>query len=313
VVDVSHAIVATGQLGQTLDPAIGATAGVAKVSPFRPTTDGALLIGTVVPTTGPQQSTTSSLFHRLVDHTLVHSTAGTGTAAYVTGLTATNIQFTDTLTSRLPLIIAVVVLTAFLLIMTTFRSLWLAVKAALLNVMSIGASYGVVVAVFQWGWGRSLLGVSENVPIESYVPMMMFAIVFGLSMDYEIFLLSRVKEDWDVGHDNGHAVASGLASTARVITCAALIMVSVFIAFVASTAVVIKMIAVGLAASVLIDASIVRLLLVPATMFLLGDSNWWLPRWLDRILPHIEAEGHLDDDELAQLRPDSPVPTGPVA
>jgi RND superfamily putative drug exporter len=176
--------------------------------------------------------------------------------------------------------------------MTTFRSLLLAVKAAILNLLSISAAYGVVVAVFQWGWGRSLFGVSENVPIESYVPMMMFAIVFGLSMDYEVFLLSRVKESWDETHDHQASVAHGLAGTARVITCAALIMISVFTAFVGSSQVVIKMLAIGLASSVLIDATIVRLILVPAVMYLLGRSSWWLPGWLDRILPRIDAEGH---------------------
>ena len=172
-----------------------------------------------------------------------------------------------------------------------FRRRRLAIKAALLNLISIGAAYGVLVAVFQWGWGRSLTGVSENVPIESYVPMMMFAIVFGLSMDYEIFLLSRIQEAWKATGDSARAVASGLASTARVITCAALIMVCVFAAFVVSTTVVVKMLAVGLAAAVVIDASIVRLVLVPAFMFVLGDNNWWLPGWLDRILPHLEPEG----------------------
>ncbi len=191
----------------------------------------------------------------------------------------------------MPIILAVVVGTAFLLIILAFRSLLLAVKAAVLNLLSIGASAGLVVAVFQWGWGRGLLGLSENVPIESYVPMMMFAIIFGLSMDYEVFLLSRVREAWEATHDNTEAVASGLASTARVISAAALIMASVFIAFVASSQVVIKMLAVGLAASVLIDATVVRLVLVPATMTLLGRANWWLPAWLDRILPHVDVEG----------------------
>ena len=183
------------------------------------------------------------------------------------------------------------VLTALILIFITFRSVPLAIKAALLNLISIGAAYGVLVAVFQWGWGRSLTGLTENVPIESYVPMMMFAIVFGLSMDYEIFLLSRIQEAWHATGDATGAVAAGLASSARVITCAALIMVCVFAAFVASTTVVVKMLAVGLAAAVVIDASIVRLVLVPAFMMVLGNNNWWFPRWLDRLLPHLDPEG----------------------
>lgn len=191
----------------------------------------------------------------------------------------------------MPLVIGVVVALAFLLLMTTFRSLVIAVKAAILNLLSIGAAYGVIVAVFHWGWAGSLFGVSEKVPIESYVPVLMFAIVFGLSMDYEVFLLSRVKEAWERTGDNTLAVADGLSRTARVITCAALIMASVFIAFTLSSAVVVKMLAVGLSVSVLVDATIVRLVLVPATMTLFGTANWWLPSWLDRVLPHIEAEG----------------------
>ena len=289
VVDVRQAKVPASQIASRLDGTLTATADVAHVSALQPTTDGALLVGTVVPDDGPQAASTTALFHVLVGDTLPGALRGTGATSYVTGPTAGSIQFSDTMASRLPLIIAVVVLTAFLLVMSAFRSLVLAVKAALLNLLSIGAAYGVLVAVFQWGWGRSLIGVSQNVPIESYVPMMMFAIVFGLSMDYEIFLLARVREAFLATRDTAGSVASGLAETGRVITCAALIMASVFIAFVASTNVVIKMLAIGLAVSVLIDAVIVRLLLVPAVMNLLGDRCWWLPRWLDRIVPHIDA------------------------
>ena len=269
---------------------VGATPGVAGVTPLSTTTDGALLVGRVIPTTSPQAQATTTLFNRLVATTLPDALAGSGATGYVAGATATYIQFTSSLAARLPVIIAVVVATAFLLIMTAFRSLLLALKAAVLNLLSISAAYGVVVAVFQWGWGRSLIGVSENVPIESYVPVLMFAIVFGLSMDYEVFLLSRVKEGWDRTGDQHRAVAGGLSSTGRVISCAALIMVSVFTAFVANNEVVIKMLAIGLASSVLLDATVVRLLLVPAVMYLLGRSSWWLPRWLDRVLPHLDVE-----------------------
>jgi putative drug exporter of the RND superfamily len=289
VIDVQRATVPASQLSSELDGRLTATADVAHVSALQPTSDGALLVGTVVPDDGPQTASTTTLFRQLTGDTLPQALRGTGAAGYVTGQTAGAIQFSDTMAARLPIIIAVVVLTAFLLIMSAFRSLVLAVKAALLNLLSIGAAYGVLVAVFQWGWGRSLIGVSQNVPIESYVPMMMFAIVFGLSMDYEIFLLARVREAFLATGDTAGSVASGLAETGRVITCAALIMASVFIAFVASTDVVIKMLAIGLACSVLIDAVIVRLLLVPAVMNLLGDRCWWLPRWLDRIVPHIDA------------------------
>lgn len=207
---------------------------------------------------------------------------------------------------RLPLIIGVVVALAFLIILAVFRGLLVAVKAAVLNILSIAASYGVVVAVFQWGWGGPALGVSGKVPIESYVPMMMFAIIFGLSMDYEIFLLSRVHEAWLRTGDAKASVAHALEITARVITCAALIMVSVFAAFIVSDNIVVKMLGLGLAVSVLIDATVVRLLMVPAVMTLLGAHAWWTPRWLDRILPHIDAEGEQDADEPVSGTPGRP-------
>ena len=291
VVDVRHATQPPAALATGVQRALAATPGVARVSPLRPSPNGAVLVGTLVPASSPQAAATGTLFHRLVDTTLPAALSGSGARGYVTGDTAALIEFRDTLVARLPIIVGVVVATAFLLVVLAFRSLLLAVKAAVLNLLSIGASVGFVVAVFQWGLGRGLLGLSENVPIESYLPMMMFAIVFGLSMDYEVFLLSRVREGWDATHDNTEAVARGLATTGRVISAAALIMASVFIAFVASSQVVIKMLAVGLAASVLIDATIVRLVLVPATMTLLGRANWWLPGWLDRLLPHVDVEG----------------------
>lgn len=283
-------------LGRHVQQILATTPGVAHVGAFSTTADGALLVGNLVPSTSPQDRATTTLFDRIVGTTMPQALAGSGASGYVGGSTPTYIQFTATLAGRLPVIIAVVVATAFLLIMAAFRSLLLAIKAAVLNLLSISAAYGVVVAVFQWGWGRGVLGVSENVPIESYVPVLMFAIVFGLSMDYEVFLLTRVKESWDRTHDQHRAVAGGLSSTGRVITCAALIMVSVFTAFVANNQVVIKMLAVGLASSVLLDATVVRLLLVPAVMYLLGKSSWWLPTWIDRFLPHvsIEAEGESD-------------------
>jgi RND superfamily putative drug exporter len=306
VVDVSGATIPLPQLAASVQHAIAAVPNVARATPLAPSPNGTLLLGTVVAATSQQDAASTALFHTLVDTTLPTTLAGTGAKGYVTGGAATLIEFRDTLVARLPLIVLVVVLTAFLLIVVAFRSILVAVKAALLNVLSIGASVGFVVAVFQWGWGRSLLGLSENVPIESYVPMMMFAIVFGLSMDYEVFLLSRIREGWDATHDNTAAVASGLAQTARVISAAALIMASVFIAFVGSSQVVIKMLAVGLAASVLIDATVVRLVLVPATMALLGKANWWLPGWLDRILPHIDIEGHAAADEPAAGAEEAP-------
>ncbi|QCW78396.1 MMPL family transporter [Streptomyces sp. S6] len=263
----------------------------AVITPLTATSDGDVLTATAYSVAAPQDERTTSLVNRLVDDVLPQAVSGTDASTYVTGTTAAQVDFLDIVSSRLPLIIAVVVALAFLVILAVFRGLLVAVKAAVLNVLSIAASYGVVVAVFQWGWGGPALGVSGKVPIESYVPMMMFAIVFGLSMDYEIFLLSRIHEAWVRTGDARASVAHALEITARVITCAALIMVSVFAAFVISDNIVVKMLGLGLAASVLIDATVVRLLLVPAVMTLLGRSAWWIPGPLDRILPHLDAEG----------------------
>jgi RND superfamily putative drug exporter len=186
--------------------------------------------------------------------------------------------------------IGAVVALSFILLMMVFRSVLVPLKAAVMNLLSIGASYGVIVAVFQWGWFKGLVGLETTVPIVAFVPMMMFAILFGLSMDYEVFLLSRIREDYQKSGDNLESVVNGLASTARVITSAALIMISVFLAFVPNPNPTVKMFGLGLAVAVFVDATIVRLVLVPATMELLGDANWWLPKWLDRILPKIEIE-----------------------
>ncbi|MFI6658613.1 MMPL family transporter [Streptomyces sp. NPDC050523] len=280
---------------------LNGVAGASTVTQLTPTSDGDVLIGTVYSEQSPQSATTTNLVNGLVHNTLPDAVSGTDAKGYVTGTTAAQVDFRDIVASRLPLIIGVVVGLAFLIILAVFRGLLVAVKAAVLNVLSIGASYGVVVAVFQWGWGGPALGVNGKVPIESYVPMMMFAIIFGLSMDYEIFLLSRVHEAWLRTGDAKASVAHALEITARVITCAALIMVSVFAAFVVSDNVVVKMLGLGLAVSVLIDASVVRLLMVPAVMTLLGPRAWWTPRWLDRILPHIDAEG---DSEQAATEED---------
>ena len=190
---------------------------------------------------------------------------------------------------------------SFLLLMVVFRSLLVPLKAVIMNLLSIGASYGIIVAIFQWGYGGSLIGVGSAGPIEPFIPMMLFAIVFGLSMDYEVFLLSRMKEEFDRTGDNATAVADGLAATARVITAAALIMVAVFGSFVAGDDRTIKLFGMGLAVAVLLDATLVRMVLVPATMELLGARNWWIPKWLDKVLPRINIEGksHLPQKEVA--------------
>jgi RND superfamily putative drug exporter len=191
---------------------------------------------------------------------------------------------------RLPLFIGVVLLLSFILLMAVFRSILVPLKAVIMNLLSIGAAYGLIVAVFQWGWGASLIGIGKPGPVEPWIPMMLFAIVFGLSMDYEVFLLSRIREHYDNGESNSEAVVEGLASTARVITAAAGIMVCVFLGFALGER-PIKMMGIGLAAAVFIDATIVRVIMVPATMELLGDRNWWFPKWLDRIIPKLNVEG----------------------
>ncbi|MET9619084.1 MMPL family transporter [Kitasatospora indigofera] len=278
-------------LATSVQNALAAVPGTATVTPLQPTSDGNALVSTVIPVNAPQDRSTTDLVNTLKDDTLPQAVAGTAASGYVTGTTAAQVDFLDIVSERLPLIIATVVGLAFIIILIVFRGVLIAVKAAVLNLLSIAASYGVVVAVFQWGWGGPALGVNGKVPIESYVPMMMFAIVFGLSMDYEVFLLARVREAWLRTGDSKGAVAHALEITARVISCAALIMVSVFAAFLLSNNIVVKMLGLGLAVSVLIDATIVRLLLVPAVLTLLGKHAWWIPHWLDRILPHLDTEG----------------------
>ncbi|MGW1721362.1 MMPL family transporter [Streptomyces sp. NPDC002306] len=289
VVDLGHASEPAGLIVETLADGLAKTHGVARVTPPHPTEDGRLLVATLTPATGPQSARTGTLFDTLTDRTLPETLEGTGATAYLTGSTAGRFEFRDTVTERLPLIIGIVLVCAFLLLTVTFRSLVIPLKAVVLNLLTTGASYGVLVAVFQWGWGAGLLGLSGPVPIESYVPMMMFAIVFGLSMDYEIFLLSRIAEEWHATHDNRRSVGAGLSVTGRVISCAAMIMTVVFLSFTGSAAVVVKMLALGLAVSVVLDATVVRLVLVPSLMFLLGRGNWWLPGWLDRRLPHLDV------------------------
>jgi RND superfamily putative drug exporter len=274
----------------TVARTVAADPGIAAVSPpeFSPAGDAAVL--TAVPTTEPQATATGELVHRLRDATLPEATAGTGAAVLVGGPTAGFIDQSDKIQGRLPWFIAGVVTVSFLLLMVVFRSILVPLKAAVLNLLSIGAAYGVVVAVFQWGWGRSLIGLDEAVPIASFVPMMMFAILFGLSMDYEVFILSRIREEYRRGHTNVDSIVAGLGATSKVISAAALIMVSVFLGFVISDDPIVKMMGVGLATAVAVDATIVRMVLVPSTMTLVGDANWWLPRRLERLLPRLEIE-----------------------
>ncbi|MCP3974442.1 MAG: MMPL family transporter, partial [bacterium] len=221
------------------------------------------------------------------------------------GATANFADIGHKVADRLPWFIGTVILLSFLLLMMLFRSILVPLKAALLNLLSIGAAYGVLVMVFQWGWAASLIGLESTVPIISFIPMFMFAVLFGLSMDYEVFLLSRVREEYLLTGDNDGSVIHGIAGTARVITSAALIMISVFLGFVLGSDPTIKMVGLGLATAIFVDATIVRMILVPATMKLMGDANWWMPRWLDRLLPaiHLEGEAGLPLPEMVEEEP----------
>jgi RND superfamily putative drug exporter len=283
------------------DQARGAQ-GVAFVAPPRPNEAGNAAIAQVFSTHSPQDQQTADLVDRLRNDVVPAATRGTDVQVKVGGLTAGATDYSNYTAERLPLFIGLVLLLSFLLLMTVFRSILVPLKAVIMNLLSIGAAYGVIVAVFQWGWLKDLIGVAKSGPVEAWAPMMLFAIVFGLSMDYEVFLLSRIKEEYDRTGDNATAVADGLAATARVITAAAAIMIFVFSAFVLGDNRAIKLFGFGLAVAVFLDATIVRLILVPATMELLGNANWWIPKWLDRILPKVRVEPETDiDAELRRL------------
>jgi putative drug exporter of the RND superfamily len=208
----------------------------------------------------------------------------------VGGATALQTDFSHVLASKLPLFVAVVVLLAFLLLMAVFRSLLIPLVASVMNLLSVGAALGIMNAVFSWGWGHSLFGISGTAPVEVFVPVLMFSILFGLSMDYEVFLVSRMHEQWLLSQDNDAAVTLGQAETGRVITAAAAIMILVFGSFILGGSIVIKQFGIGLAGAILIDAFIVRTVLVPSLMHLIGRANWWLPSWLDRIIPQLNVE-----------------------
>jgi len=256
----------------------------------------------LVPVSAPQDAETTSTVNRLRDQVLPPAETRAGIDASLTGGVPVQVDFSNYLAERLPLFFAVVLGLSFLLLMTVFRSVLVPLKAVLMNLLSIGAAYGVAVAVFQWGWLSDITGV-EPAPIEPFVPMMLFAIVFGLSMDYEVFLLSRVREEWVRTGDSRTSVADGLASTARVISAAAAIMVFLFGSFLLENDRLIKLFGLGLAVAVALDATIIRMLLVPATMELLGDKNWWLPRWLEKVLPKVNVEGSPEGTDERELEP----------
>ena len=268
-----------------LAAAVRSTPGVAYVTPVVVSKDGAAAMLVAYPSTGEQNPATDVIVNRLHDTVLPEATKGTGISAYVTGPNAGNVSFANLVGQKLPWLIGVVVALSMLLLLVVFRSVVIAVKAAVMNLLSITAAYGVLVMITQNGWLAGLFGFPEKMPVTTWVPMFLFVILFGLSMDYEVFLISRIREEYDKSGDNAASVARGLSRTARVITAAAAIMVAVFLSIVIAPAVSTKQIGLGLAVAILVDATVVRLVLVPAVMELLGRANWWLPGWLDRMLP----------------------------
>jgi RND superfamily putative drug exporter len=291
VADIPAASTAGRTAVDSLDARLRIVPGVASVAPvvYNRAGDAAVIIAE--PTTSPQSAATASLVDRLRSSVVPASMAGSGAKVLVGGVTAAGVDAAHYMTGRLPWVIALVITLAFVLLMAVFRSVAIPLNAAIMNLLSIGAAYGVLVAVFQWGWLGSLFGVTRTAPIDPWIPLMMFTIVFGLSMDYEVFLMSRIREEWLRRGVNSVAVADGLASTARVITAAAAIMICVFGSFVINDPLrLLDVFGLGLATAVFIDATLVRMVLVPSVMQVLGRANWWMPDWLDRILPSMGVE-----------------------
>ena len=266
-----------------VETALARTPGVVAVTPPVVSRDGQAAVLIAYPATGAQDAATNALANRIEGSVLPKATAGTGIRAYLTGPNAGNVAFANLIGRRLPWLIGTVVALSMLLLLFVFRSVVVAVKAAVMNLLSITAAYGVLTAVTQWGWGGRLFGFPERMPVTTWVPVFLFVILFGLSMDYEVFLLSRIRESYLETGSNSRAVVSGLSSTARVISAAAAIMVVVFLSFDLTPDVSVKQVGLGLAVAVLIDATVVRLVLVPAVMELLGKANWWLPSWLAKV------------------------------
>ncbi|WP_148575365.1 MMPL family transporter [Nocardioides caldifontis] len=285
--------------------------GVAAVSAPVLNDAGDLAVLTLTPTTSPQDEDTALLLDQLRDRTLPDLTNEHEVTAFVTGGTALTVDVSTRLADRMPLFLAVVIGLSFLLLAMVFRSILVPVKAAVLNLLAIGASYGVVVAIFQWGWAADLIGVHSEMPIMPLAPMLMFAILFGLSMDYEVFLLSRVREQYQRHHDAHRAVLEGVGATGRIITSAAVIMIAIFAAFILATDATTKLFGVGLSIAVLLDVTLGRMVLVPAAMALLGDRAWWLPRWLKRWMPAVDLDPH-DDAEPDNGRSTEPLAGGPA-
>ncbi len=298
----------------TMGKELAEVSGVAMVSPAVINDAGDTVVLTLVPTTSPQDASTEDLVDTLRDSAIPDATADTGLTVDVGGMVASNLDVTRGVADRLPIFFGGVLLVSFVLLMMVFRSVVVPLKAVIMNLLASAAAFGVLTLAVSGGSLGDLVGIPEATPVPILLPVGIFAILFGLSMDYEVFLLSRIKEEYDRTGDNALAVADGLAKSARVITAGAAVMITVFLSFVLGQVVFGKMFGIGLAAAVFIDATVVRMVLVPATMELLGDRNWWLPGWLDRLLPNIRVEGHeVTDDETAlpeNLVPATPLPVG---
>ena len=253
-------------------------------------TGSPLAVVQVIPTTGPGEAATSKLIKHLRNEVIPAAETGTTLQVYVGGATATTDDFASLISSKLPLFVGVIIAFGFLLLFVAFRSLVIPATSAIMNLLAAAASFGVVVAFFQWGWGSDWLGLGRAGPVEAFLPVLMLSVLFGLSMDYQVFLVSRMHEEWVRTGDNRRAVITGQAATGRVITAAAAIMICVFAAFVFGGQRVIAEFGIGLATAVLLDAFVLRTVLVPSLMHLFGKANWHLPRWMDRILPHLSVE-----------------------
>jgi RND superfamily putative drug exporter len=305
-IDLSGASASDRAAVAALQSDLEKTPGVAAVVPARVNAAGDAAVIVVYPTTGPESAQTARLVDHLRADVIPQAVDGTNVKVLVGGETAAGVDASSYLSQRLRWVIALVILVSFVLLMAVFRSVAVPIKAAVMNILSMGAAYGVIVAVYQWGWMSSVFGVSRTGPIDPWIPLMMFTIVFGLSMDYEVFLLSRIREEWRKSGDNSLAVADGLAGTARVITAAAAIMICVFLSFVINDPLrVLDIFGLGLAVAVFIDATLVRMVLVPSVMQILGPANWWMPPWLDRIVPHLGVEVEVETPE-AQTRVEVP-------
>ena len=285
-----------------LEEAVADTPGIASVAPASVSEDGEMATIFAIPSTAPQDARTSALLEELRADVIPTATADTPLKVYVGGNTAGFVDISDKVAGRLPLFIAVVIGLSVLLLVMVFRSLWIPLVSAVFNLLSVAAAYGVVVAVFQEGIGASLIGAESGVPIISFLPVMLFAILFGLSMDYNVFLLSRMHEAYNEGDGPRESVIHGMGRIGKVVVFAGLIMSAVFLGFVTSSDVISKMFGLGLGLAILIDVLIVRMVIAPAVVTLLGDRAWWLPAWLDRVLPNISLEGR---------RPESPVEVEP--